>query len=127
MIWSLLADLVLLVHLGFILFVIFGGIWLWNRPRLAWIHLPSVIWASIVNITRGVCPLTPLENYLRLKGGWAGYEGGFVRHYIAPIVYPDGLTVDVAIASGIALVVWSVLIYGFVLYRWRRRRTHGLG
>jgi hypothetical protein len=82
------ADLVVLAHLGFILFVILGGLLVLRWPRMAWIHLPAVIWGALIEFAGWICPLTPLENWLREASGTAGYQGGFIEHYLVPIVYP---------------------------------------
>jgi len=90
--------------------------------KWAWAHIPCALWASVVNLAGWVCPLTPLENALRLAAGQAGYEGGFIAHYIAPLIYPVGLTQQLALLAGAGIVVWNVLIYALSVYYLKRSR-----
>lgn len=122
MLYSLLADAVLLFHLVFILFVAGGALLVWRFPRLAWMHLPTVFWAGMIEITGDVCPLTPLENRLRRLGGEAGYQGGFVEHYLLPIIYPHDLSRNLQIVLGVSVLVLNGLVYFLLLYR---RKKHG--
>jgi Protein of Unknown function (DUF2784) len=120
--WAgLLADAVLLVHLGLVLFAILGGIGLRWRPWWPWLHLPYLVWAALVNLVPFTCPLTPIENTLRRAAGEAGYEGGFVAHYVTALVYPEGMTREVELVAGIAVLVWNAALYAAVL-TWRRAR-----
>jgi hypothetical protein len=115
----LLADLVLLLHLAFILFVLAGAALVWRWPRLAWLHLPAVAWGAWIEISHGICPLTPLENHLRAQAGEAGYEGDFIGHYLLPLIYPDALTPGLQTLLGaLALAVNAVF------YAWLIRRRH---
>jgi hypothetical protein len=116
-----MADIVFLLHLSFIAFVLFGALLVLLRPGIVWLHVPMVLWSSIVNITPWLCPLTPLEQYLRRQAGSAGYEEGFIAHYIAPIIYPENMSHDQGILVGVAVFIWNVLIYGIVIYRVRKR------
>ncbi len=102
MIYRLLADAVLLLHLTFIVFVVTGGLFLLRWPRLPWLHVPAVAWGVSIELSGCICPLTPLENRLRQLGGEAGYAGGFVEHYLLPIIYPVGLTRELQIGLGVA-------------------------
>lgn len=118
----LAADVLVLLHLAFILFVVFGG-WLAPRwPRLIWLHLPAVAWGVLVEWTGWICPLTPLENHLRFAAGEAGYAGGFVDRYLLPLIYPAGLTREAQLLLGAGVVALNIFVYGFVLIRWVRRR-----
>lgn len=117
------ADSVLLLHFVFVLFVIFGGLLVWYRRAFAWLHLPMAAWGAIVNIASWQCPLTPLENHYRKLAGQSGYEGGFVEHYIAPLVYPEGLTSDLGIYVGLAVIVWNIVVYGALFFRRHRHRS----
>jgi hypothetical protein len=122
MIYPLLADAVLLLHLAFIVFVVMGGLFLLHWPRLSWLpwlHLPAVLWGVIVELRGYICPLTPLENRLRQLGGEAGYAGGFVEHYLLPIIYPVGLTRDWQIALGLGVATLNLAAY---VRWWRQRR-----
>ena len=123
MLARLAADLVLIVHMAFVLYVLFGGLLVLARPWLALIHLPAVIWAVLLEFFGWICPLTPLEQDLRRAAGQAGYEGGFVEHYLVPILYPPGLTPSIQwILGGIVLVV-NGLFYGpLIRRRFRRSR-----
>jgi hypothetical protein len=114
------ADLVVLVHLGFILFVILGGwlVLLW--PKIAWIHIPAAIWGAFIEFAGWICPLTPLENWLRRAGGSAGYTGGFIEHYIVPIVYPTELSRETQILLGAVVMVVNCVAYGVWWIRGRR-------
>ena len=118
----LAADALVILHLAFILFVIFGG-WLAPRwPRLIWLHLPAVIWGVLVEWMGWNCPLTPLENHLRFVAGEAGYTGGFIDRYLLPLIYPAGLTREAQLLLGAGVVALNILVYGFVLIRWFHRR-----
>lgn len=112
-----LADLALLLHLTFIVFVIFGSLFVFRHRWLIWVHLPMVLWSSIVNITPWRCPLTPLENYFRLQASESGYEGGFIAHYLAPLIYPAGMSWDMGLVIGVVVFVWNVVLYGILIYR----------
>jgi hypothetical protein len=116
-----LADLVLVVHLAFVLFVVLGGLLVPRWPRLAWLHLPAAIWGVLVEYTGWICPLTPLENSLRMRGGEAGYSGGFIQHYTEPLLYPSGLTRSTQMVLGTIALVLNIAAYGVVISRLRSR------
>ena len=118
----LLADLLVVVHLLFIAFAVFGGAFALRWPKAAWGHLPALTWAVWIERTGGICPLTPLENRLRAAGGEAGYVGSFIDHYLMPIIYPADLTRDLQWALAAALVAINAVIYDAVLRRARERR-----
>jgi hypothetical protein len=120
MLYRLLADLVVVLHFAFVLFVVLGGLFALRWPRAAWIHLPVAVWGAGIELVQGICPLTPLENRLRRLGGEAGYSGGFVEHYVLPVLYPAELSRDVQLGLGIFVIVLNVAIYTLV---WRRRRS----
>ena len=122
MIAGLSADAVVLLHLGFILFVTFGGLFVLRWPRLAWVHLPAVAWGALIEITGWICPLTPLENRLRAAAGDPAYPGGFIERYIVPIVYPSGLTRSMQLGLAAAVVAVNLAFYG-VLVISRKSRT----
>jgi len=118
------ADLVVTGHLGYILFVFLGGLLALRWPRTAWVHIPAAAWGMLVEFGNYYCPLTPLENRLRQAGGEAGYSGGFVEHYLLPVIYPDGLTRELQLALGLAVLLINLAVYGIVVSRWfRHRRT----
>ena len=119
MIRQRLADLVLVAHLGFIVFAVLGGL---LALRIRWaplVHLPSVAWGAFIEMTGRVCPLTPLENALRRAGGDAGYTGSFIEHYLVPIVYPAALSAEARVFLAVGLIVINVAIYSVVLRRGR--------
>ena len=122
----LAADAVALLHLGFVLFVAFGGLWVWRWPRLVWLHLPAVAWGAWIEFAGGLCPLTPWENALRQAVGQAGYAGGFVDHYLWPLLYPAGLTREWQWALGAGILVFNIVVYGVLLMR-RRCRARSPG
>lgn len=112
--YRIAADLVVLVHLAFVAFVVLGGVLAFRWPRAGWVHLPAALWGVLIEWTGGVCPLTPLEIALRRRGGEAGYAGGFVEHYVLPLLYPSALTRPVQIALGAGVVLANVVIYWLV-------------
>jgi hypothetical protein len=121
--YRVLADLVVMVHAAFVVFVVLGGLLvLWN-VRWAWIHLPAGIWGAVAEFGGKVCPLTPLENYLRNQAGERGYTGGFIEHYIFPLLYPVGLTRDTQFLFGVIVVAINLVAYGIIVVRARRTRA----
>ena len=123
MLYRNLADLVVLVHLAFILFAVFGGILVLFWRRCAWVHLPTVLWAALIEFVGWVCPLTPLENWLREKGGGNGYRVGFIERYILPMLYPDSLTRPSQVALGVFVLGINLGVYGWVLRHRARTRA----
>ncbi len=111
------ADAVVLIHLGFVLFVALGGFLVLRWPRVAWGHIPCAIWGAVVELAGWICPLTPLEISLRLAAGAEGYSGGFVARYIVPLVYPDELTRELQLAVGAAVLALNGGLYAVVLLR----------
>ncbi len=95
----LAADAVVLVHLAFVVFVVVGGFLAIRWPRIAWLHVPAALWGAWAELTATICPLTPLENALRRRAGETGYEGGFIEHYLIPLLYPAGLTPGISAGS----------------------------
>ena len=116
------ADAVLVVHLAFVLFVVLGGLLVLRWARLAWVHLPAVLWAALVELNGWICPLTPLENALRERAGEAAYRGDFVQHYIVALLYPDELSRAMQIGFGAVVVLINAAVYAIV---WRRKRAVG--
>ena len=115
---TLLADLVLIAHLSFIVFVIFGGLIVLKWHEVMWLHIPCAIWGALIGFFGWICPLTYLENYFRQAGNADSYEGGFIQHYLVPIIYPQGLTTGMQILLGVIVIVINLIIYYFV---WRYR------
>ena len=122
MAYRVLADTVLVVHLAFILFVVLGGWLVALRPQLIWLHLPVVVWGVLIELMGWTCPLTPFENWLRDRGGETGYSGGFIEHYLTPLIYPDGLTRGMQFAIGAFVIAINLAAYAMI---WRRRRAKG--
>jgi hypothetical protein len=118
--YRVLADLVVLLHLAFILFVAVGSVLVVRWWRLALLHLPAVIWGATIELAGWLCPLTHLENYLRRAGGEAGYRGGFVDVYVVPVVYPEALTRGMQLALGVAILIINGGVYAWIVARRRR-------
>ncbi|GIK86778.1 MAG: hypothetical protein BroJett026_22590 [Betaproteobacteria bacterium] len=123
MIERLAADALVLVHLAFIAFVVAGGALVVRDPRWSLAHLPAAAWGAYAELTATLCPLTPLENALRRRAGQAGYDGGFVEHYLIPLVYPPGLTPAHQAWLGVLVVAINAAFYGWAWRRARRRRV----
>lgn len=116
MIYRLLADAILVIHLCFVVFVALGGLLVLRWRWVAWLHLPAAIWGALIEFFGWICPLTPLENVLRRLGGEAGYAGGFIDHYILALIYPAGLTRGAQIALGATVLVVNAAIYLWVFH-----------
>lgn len=122
MLYRILADGVLIVHFAFIVFVMLGGLVVLRWRWAIWLHLPAVAWGIWIMASGNVCPLTPLENDLRSKAGQAGYEGGFIEHYIVSAIYPEGLTRTMQFGFAGLVIVLNAGAYALILYK--RRRKH---
>ena len=116
------ADLVLVVHLAFILFVVLGGLLALRWPRVAWVHVPIALYGAIIEFVGFTCPLTPLEIWLRHRGGEAGYSGGFIEHYVTAAIYPTGLTRELQLALGAGVLALNAIVYAVWLRRRRAER-----
>jgi hypothetical protein len=121
MMYPLLADLVLIVHLAFVVFVLCGGLLVLRWRWIAWLHLPAAVWGAVVEFTGWTCPLTPLENWLRAQAGQTGYRSDFVAYYLLPVLYPGDLTRDVQLMLGTVVLVINISVYGWL---WRRTQSH---
>lgn len=117
MFFRIAADAVVVVHLGFILFVVFGGLLALRWRMIAWFHIPAAIWGALIEFGGWICPLTPLENVLRRAGGASGYGGGFIAHYVMPLIYPVALNRAMQLIMGIAVVILNGVVYAFVVKR----------
>lgn len=117
MFYRLLAELVVLLHLTFIVFVLGGGFLALKWPWIAVVHIPCALWGVLIEFCRWYCPLTPLENWLRQATGDESYAGGFIQHYIVPLVYPGAITRNMQIALGVAVL--AINVFAYVLFWWR--------
>ena len=117
MVYRLLGDALVVLHVAFVAFVVGGSVLVLRRRRLALLHLPCALWAILITFYGGTCPPTPLEKLLRARGGEVAYSGSFVEHYLMPALYPVGLTRDLQILLGAAVLVWTVSMYGIALRR----------
>jgi hypothetical protein len=120
--YSRLADIVLVLHFGFVLFVALGGFLVLRWPRLAWVHIPTALWGVAIEFGGWICPLTPLENRLREAAGESTYRADFIARYLMPVIYPEGLTREAQLALGLMALVGNGVIYTFVARRWGRAR-----
>jgi hypothetical protein len=123
--YRLLADAVVVLHLGFVLFVAAGGLLALRWRWVPWLHLPALAWGGWIEFSGSVCPLTPLENAWRSAGGEAGYGGSFIDHYLLPVLYPEGLTRDTQWALGAALLLFNAAVYALLWRRFHLRRAAG--
>jgi hypothetical protein len=119
----LLADVVLLIHLAFVLFVLFGGLLGLRWRKLLWVHLPAVLWGTFVEFSGWVCPLTPLENWLREEGGGTGYDGDFAGRYLLTLLYPDHLSRTTQFLLGTIVIAMNLAVYGWLWQRGRLLRS----
>ena len=118
---TILADALVLLHLLFVVFVMTGGFLLVRWPRLLWLHLPAAAWGAFIEFSGGICPLTPLENDLRVLGGGSAYSGDFVERYLLPLLYPAQLTPALQQVLGALVVGVNLLAYALAYRAWQRR------
>lgn len=116
MIRRLAPEMVLATHFAFVLFAVLGGFLGIIDIRWLWLHAPAVIWSAVVNLAGWTCPLTPLEQALRRRASVEGYEGGFIQHYIAPLVYPGGMPRRLELTAAVSITVWNVMVYVVVFF-----------
>jgi hypothetical protein len=120
--YGLLADLLLVIHAAFVLFVVAGGLLVLRWPRLAWLHLPAAAWGAAIELAGFICPLTPIEKAWRRAAGGSAYAGGFIEHYVTAALYPSGLTRPIQIGLGVMVLG----VNGWVYWRlWQRGRSDG--
>ncbi len=123
MAYRVMADLVVGIHALFVCFVVAGGLLALRWPWVAAAHLPAAVWGTLIELRGWICPLTPLEKSLRAAAGQAGYQGGFIEHYLLPVLYPAGLTRSVQLVLGSLVIAVNLVVYAML---WRRRaRTAG--
>ena len=120
--YTLLADLVLIVHLAFVVFVVWGGLLVLKWRWIAWLHLPAAVWGTVVEFTGWICPLTPLENRLREQGGEASYRSDFIAEHLLPLLYPEDLTRNALLLLGTGVVVLNAAFY-WGLWQMQMRRV----
>ena len=120
---TLLADLVVIFHGVFVLIAVLGGLLVFRWRRWAWFHAPTFLWAGFIELTGGICPLTPLENRLRAMGGRAAYQGDFIDRYLIPLLYPSDLTREIQIALGIFVILFNMGVYALYWYRLQQKRS----
>ena len=121
--YQALADLVLVIHALFIVFVVIGGLLVLRWQWFVWLHLPAVVWGILLEVFGWLCPLTPLEQGLRQAAGTAGYSGGFIEHYLVPLIYPAELSREVQLYLAATVIVVNILVYA-VVFRCRYSRRH---
>ena len=126
MIYSLLADAVMLVHLSFVVFAVAGGLLVLKWLRLAWLHIPAVCWAIWIEYSGFICPLTPLEQSLRQRAGEASYSGGFITHYLGPVLYPEGLTREMQWWIAAFVLVLNLVVYLLVFIAWKKKKRRNI-
>ena len=119
-IYELLANLTLIAHLIFILFVVFGGLIFFIFPKIIYTHLPALLWGIYIELTNSVCPLTYLENWFLYRGGLSTYSNDFINNYLFPIIYPESLTAEIQIYLGTSLIVINILIYGLIYKNFKK-------
>lgn len=120
--YALLADAVLLLHFAFVAFALLGGLLALRCPKILWLHLPALLWGLLVEWADRVCPLTPLENHLRMQAGKTSYEGGFIEHWLAALLYPQNMTIELRYALGLVLAVLNIAVYASAAAAWRKTR-----
>ena len=123
MAYRILADTVLVIHLSFILFVVAGGLLVRRWRGVAWVHIPAAAWGALIEFMGWVCPLTPLEIWARSRAGGTGYSGGFVEHYLLPVVYPAALTHEIQMVLGASVLILNVFIYAWIFGHGMKRRA----
>ena len=119
--YELAANLTLIVHFTFIIFVAFGALLFFVSTKIIYVHVPALIWGIYIEFTHSICPLTYLENWFLHKANLTAYSEGFIQNYLMPIVYPANLTKDLQIYLGIALIVVNMIIYGFIINKLKKK------
>jgi hypothetical protein len=122
--YNIFANVIVLAHFLFIVFVIFGGLLVIHWPRMAFAHLPAAIWGAAVEFFGWICPLTPLENRLRQLAGGSSYSGDFIARYLLPVIYPENLTATMQQIFGGLVVVINIIFYYIAIRRRNRLLRH---
>ena len=122
MLYCILADIVVWIHLGFVIFSVLGALLVVWRRWIFWLHLPAVFWAVWIELSGGICPLTPLENWLQNRAGQGRYHGDFVAHYLMPVLYPAELTRNAQLLLGMFVLIINAALYTYILFYNRRRK-----
>jgi hypothetical protein len=120
MFFRVLADLIVAIHLAFIAFVVFGGLLAFYWRWVPWLQLPLACWGVLVEVRGWICPLTPIENWLRRTAGEAGYSGGFIEHYVIPIIYPAWLTPHTQVSIAVLVCMANALVYSLIWFSRRK-------
>ena len=122
MIYSFLADSLVVLHFIFILFVVFGGLFVFKWPKLGYLHIPAAVWGGLIEIQGWLCPLTPIESRLRQAAGTTAYKDGFIEHYLIPVIYPTELTREDQLFLGLSVFILNGIIYIWVLLKMYKKR-----
>ena len=120
MFYELVADGIVMLHMLFILFVVSGGFLALRWLKMVYLHIPAVVWGVYIEFSGAICPLTPLENWFRLKSGQIAYEGDFIERYIIPIIYPANLTRELQVTLGVCALLINLLAYGLLISQRRK-------
>lgn len=120
MLFRLTADLIVVLHFLFVVFALLGGLFVLRYNRIIWLHIPTALWAAYVAVAGKICPLTPLENWLRRKGGFTAYDESFIEHYLTPILYPQGLTRGLQLSLGLFVLILNICLYTYIFMRKKR-------
>ena len=119
--YELAANLTLIVHFAFILFVVLGALLFFVSTKIVFTHIPAFIWGSYIELTHSICPLTYLENWFLHKSNLTTYSEGFIQNYLVSIVYPTNLSKDLQIYLGITIIVVNMIIYGFIISKLKKK------
>lgn len=120
--YELAADLTLIIHFAFIIFVVFGALLFFVSTKIIYVHVPSLIWGIYIELTHSVCPLTYLENWFLQKANLTTYTEGFIQNYLVPIVYPKNLTDNLQIYLAIVLIVANMIMYGLIISKSKKNQ-----
>ena len=115
--YELAANLILILHFLFIIFVVFGALFFFVSAKTIYFHFPSFLWGIYIELTHSICPLTYLENWFLQKASLTNYSEGFIQYYLIPFVYPENLSDNLQISLGISLILLNSIIYGFIIYK----------